>query len=254
MADHLRLARSGRPGFEKPGIVFDDGSRRDISVLITEIDEATLSGPWCRSLMTVSPDTLPAVSPDVRLAVPLERARRTFRVGGDTGDACLDIHLGDPAGPQDPYHRTGLGDDFSVTAGIAVMMGGAGRVSGVSIFTDIKPMSWGDAAIDRVKRSRHGLWALGPYILAPDEVREMTRATLELSILGDFRPIVVEQSLDPGDIEPMASAVGAACPLEAGDVILVEARASPLFAGRLAPGDRVEVSAGRFGTQSRLID
>lgn len=254
MTVYLRLARSGQPGFEKPGIVFEDDMRRDISVLTTEIDRATLSGPWCDSLMTVLSDTLPAVAPDARLAVPIDRVGRTFRTSGSIRDARVDIRLGDPAGPRDSYDRQGLGDDFSVVAGIAVIMAGADRISGLSLFADIKPVSWGDTAQARVRGSRHGLWALGPYILALDEFRELRRATIRLSIRCDQRPVVVRHTVvESGDIETMALSVGTACPLEAGDVILVEARDAPFFTGRLAPGDRVEVSGGRFGTQSRLI-
>jgi len=253
MSGYLRLARSGQPGYEKPSIVLDDSSRRDVSILVSEIDEAALRGPWQASLATISPDALPAVAPGARLAAPVERVKRVFRISGNMGDIGTDTRFGEPAGPQDPFHAAGLGNEFLVSAGIAAIMGSSGQFSGLAMFTDVIPLPSNGRAIDRLRCSRHGLWALGPYILAPDEMQGIESAIIHLSIHGATGRITLECTLVPGDIGAIVGPVHEACPLDAGDILLIETAEAPLFAQGFVSGDLIEASAGRLGTQSRLF-
>lgn len=253
MTSHLRLARSGQPGFEKPGIVLDDGTRRDISILLPEIDEATLRGPWHRSFKTIAPDTLPAVAPGARLAASVERTRRVFQVRGDAGDIDADPRLGDPAGADDPLPVANLGEHILVRVGIAAVIAEGARLSGLSMFTDITPQYTPGSAYQRLICSRHGLWALGPYILTADEASEIGHAKIQCSVSGDTDVTRAEGDMNLAAIGAIAVQIDRICPLDAGDIILVEAVVAPALPHRLSPGNVVEASAGRFGRQSRAI-
>ncbi|WEX12430.1 fumarylacetoacetate hydrolase family protein [Chelativorans sp. AA-79] len=249
----MRLARSGQPGFEKPSIVLDDGTRRDISILVSEIDEATLRRPWHRSFRAIAPGTLPAVLPGARFAIPVEHARRVFQLRGDAGniDACP--RLGDPAGADDPLAVAGLGQDFSIRVGIAAILAEGARLSGLAMFTDITPLPAHGSAHQRLIGSRHGLWALGPYILTADEASEIGHARIRCSVSGAADSTVAEGEVSLAAIGAIAETIDRICPLDAGDILLAEAIVAPRLPHRLSPGDVVEVSAGRFGRQSRAI-
>ena len=57
----MKLVRYGKPGKEKPGLIDDEGSLRDLSGLISEIDPATLSPKSLARLAKVKPARLPLV-------------------------------------------------------------------------------------------------------------------------------------------------------------------------------------------------
>ena len=66
----MRLLRYGAPGREKPGLADADGNIRDLSKIITQIDDATLAPRNLARLARVKPETLPIVRGNPRLGVP----------------------------------------------------------------------------------------------------------------------------------------------------------------------------------------
>src|SRR6476660_2009375 len=66
----MRLLRYGAPGREKPGLADAEGNVRDLSKIITQIDDATLAPRNLARLARVKPETLPIVRGNPRLAVP----------------------------------------------------------------------------------------------------------------------------------------------------------------------------------------
>src|SRR6185503_8531918 len=57
----MKLLRYGAPGREKPGLADKDGNIRDLSKVITQIDDAMLSPRNLARLARVKPETLPIV-------------------------------------------------------------------------------------------------------------------------------------------------------------------------------------------------
>ncbi|MEO7811231.1 MAG: ureidoglycolate lyase, partial [Usitatibacter sp.] len=57
----MKLLRYGPPGREKPGLADADGNVRDLSKIITQIDDAMLAPRNLARLARVKPETLPIV-------------------------------------------------------------------------------------------------------------------------------------------------------------------------------------------------
>src|SRR3954462_442130 len=66
----MRLLRYGAPGREKPGLADAEGNIRDLSKVITQVDDAMLSPRNLARLARVKPETLPIVRGSPRPGVP----------------------------------------------------------------------------------------------------------------------------------------------------------------------------------------
>ena len=83
----MRLLRYGPPGREKPGMADADGNIRDLSKVITQIDDNTLAPRNLARLTRVKPETLPIVriQPDRKYKRNLPRMWN----GGQSREALL---------------------------------------------------------------------------------------------------------------------------------------------------------------------
>ena len=75
----MRLLRYGPQGREKPGLADKDGNIRDLSKIITQVDDALLAPRNLARLARVKPETLPLVRGTPRLGVPYEIGRASCR-------------------------------------------------------------------------------------------------------------------------------------------------------------------------------
>ena len=63
----MKLLRYGSGGNEKPGLLDQDGSIRDLSSVINDIDGETLSPRSIEQLSGIEPESLPTVAGEPRL-------------------------------------------------------------------------------------------------------------------------------------------------------------------------------------------
>lgn len=63
----MKLLRYGAPGAEKPGLIDDDGTLRDLSAHIDDVSGATLDDATLARLAALDPASLPAVGGEPRL-------------------------------------------------------------------------------------------------------------------------------------------------------------------------------------------
>ncbi|HYY83991.1 MAG TPA: 2-hydroxyhepta-2,4-diene-1,7-dioate isomerase, partial [Beijerinckiaceae bacterium] len=63
----MKLVRFGPPGQEKPGLVDTDGTIRDLSGVVSDIDGTTLSRSSLQRLRGVDPKSLPAALAGARI-------------------------------------------------------------------------------------------------------------------------------------------------------------------------------------------
>ncbi|MDE3059035.1 MAG: fumarylacetoacetate hydrolase family protein [Bacteroidota bacterium] len=80
----MKLIRFGEPGKEKPGIIFSDGTRRDVSAFTKDFDETFWGNGGIKNLQTwVSKNerNLPAVQNNVRLGAPMARPSKIACIG-----------------------------------------------------------------------------------------------------------------------------------------------------------------------------
>ena len=77
----MKLLRYGPPGREKPGLADREGNIRDLSKVITQIDDAMLAPRNLARLARVKPETLPVVRGSPRLGVPYAGISKFVAVG-----------------------------------------------------------------------------------------------------------------------------------------------------------------------------
>ena len=63
----MKLLRHGYSGAEKPGLLHNDGTMRDLTGLVPDIGEAVLSNTGLAMLRGIDPESLPVVPKATRL-------------------------------------------------------------------------------------------------------------------------------------------------------------------------------------------
>ena len=76
----MKLLRYGEPGQEKPGLLHE-GSIRDLSAHVTDIDGSVLSAEGQSRLQALNPLELPEVNQPVRLGAPMSGVGKVICVG-----------------------------------------------------------------------------------------------------------------------------------------------------------------------------
>ena len=95
----MKLLRYGAPGREKPGLADKDGNIRDLSKVITQIDDAMLSPRNLARLARVKPETLPIVRGNPRLGVPYAGISKFVAIGLNYRDHAEESGLPIPPEP-----------------------------------------------------------------------------------------------------------------------------------------------------------
>jgi len=95
----MKLLRYGAPGREKPGLADREGNIRDLSKVITQIDDAMLSPRNLARLARVKPETLPIVRGSPRLGVPYAGISKFVAIGLNYRDHAEESGLAIPAEP-----------------------------------------------------------------------------------------------------------------------------------------------------------
>lgn len=95
----MKLLRYGPPGREKPGLADSDGNVRDLSKIITQIDDAMLAPRNLARLTRVKPETLPIVRGNPRLGVPYAGISKFVAIGLNYRDHAEEAGLPIPSEP-----------------------------------------------------------------------------------------------------------------------------------------------------------
>ena len=82
----MKLCRYGKAGYEKPGLVDDDGRVRDLSKIIEQIGPNELSPRGLKMLAKVKPDSLPLVNGSPRMGVPYVGIGKFVAIGLNYSD------------------------------------------------------------------------------------------------------------------------------------------------------------------------
>src|ERR1700675_2182732 len=95
----MKLLRYGPQGREKPGLADRDGNIRDLSKVITQIDDAMLAPRNLARLARVKPETLPIVRGNPRLGVPYAGISKFVAVGLNYSDHAAEAGMPVPSEP-----------------------------------------------------------------------------------------------------------------------------------------------------------
>ena len=95
----MKLCRYGKSGFEKPGMIDAQGQLRDLSHVLSNIDQGTLSPAGLAKLRKIKPETLPLVKGEPRLGVPYTGISKFVAIGLNYSDHAKEAGMPIPSEP-----------------------------------------------------------------------------------------------------------------------------------------------------------
>ena len=208
----MKLLRYGAPGREKPGLADRDGNIRDLSKVITQIDDAMLAPRNLARLARVKPETLPIVRGNPRLGVPYAGISKFVAVGLNYRDHAEESGMAIPSepilfmkattclvGPNDDViqPKNSIKLDWEVELGIVIgtkaqyvpESKALDYVAGYAVVNDISERHF---QLERGSQWDRGkgcdtFGPVGPWLVTTDEITDPQALDLWLDVNGEKR-------------------------------------------------------------------
>jgi 2,4-didehydro-3-deoxy-L-rhamnonate hydrolase len=209
----MKLIRFGPPGRERPGVLLPDGTRRDVSAIGADFDEAFLGGGGLKRLREwLERHDAPLVDAAERLGPPIVRPSKIVCIGLNYRDHAAETGAAIPAEPVIFFKATtalcGPDDALVIPRGaakvdweveLAVVVGAVCRyatrdeasrsIAGYALHNDYSERSF--------QLERGGQWSkgksadtfapLGPFLATPDELGDPQALGMWLTVNGETR-------------------------------------------------------------------
>ena len=277
----MKLLRHGKIGMEKPGLLDQDGTIRDLSEHISDIDAEALSPSGLARLAALDPASLPVVARDVRLGAPIPRPGKFIGIGLNYADHAEEAGLPIPeqpivfykassciSGPNDDILHPRGSDRLDYEVEFAFVIGTGGRyitreaawdhIAGYTLVNDISERTF--------QMDRGGLWSkgksfdtfgpTGPYLVTKDEIPAPQNHPLQASVNGEIRQSGTTETMI-FDIPSIIEHLSLYQTLEPGDLVCT---GTPPGVGMglkppkfLVPGDTIELSSPGLGAQFMAV-
>ncbi len=280
----MKLIRFGPPGHERSGVLLADGTRIDATGFGESWGERFLENDGLRRLsawLEKHAATAPRVAASERLGSPITRPSKIVCIGLNYADHARETNAKIPeepviffkattalAGPDDdlPLPRGSVKTDWEVE--LAVVIGRRARhaskpdalahVAGYALHNDYSERQ------DQIERggqwskgkSQDGFAPLGPFLATPDELGDVAKLPMWLTVNGESRQKSSTQQMI-FDVPTLVSYLSRFMTLLPGDVISTGTPAGvglgmtpPTF---LKAGDVVELGIEGLGTQRQRI-
>ena len=206
----MKLVRFGPPGQEKPGLVDTDGTIRDLSGVVSDIDGTTLSRQSLDRLRGMDAKSLPAAPAGARIGPCVGNVRNFIAVGLNFADHAAETNSPIPAEPilfnKAPSCIVGPNDDIVIPRGsqktdweveLCIVIGerasyvGANEamnyVAGFCVCNDVSEREY--------QLERSGQWMkgkgcptfgpIGPWLVTPDEIADVHSLSMWLDVNGE---------------------------------------------------------------------
>ncbi|MFO7854536.1 MAG: fumarylacetoacetate hydrolase family protein [Paracoccaceae bacterium] len=272
----MKLLRWGPKGAEKPGMIDDDGTVRDLSGMVEDFTAETVSLQALERLRGIDPATLPAITPE-RIGPCLASVPTFHCVGLNYLKHAEETNSPIPsepilfmkaasalAGPDDgvTIPKGSVKCDWEVELGVVIgevcehvsEADALSKVAGYCVINDVSEREW--------QQERGGSWTkgksapgfgpIGPWLVTPDDVPDPQALRLWLTLNGETQ----QDSSTKDMIFPVArivSYMSGMMRLMPGDVI---ATGTPEGVGAgqkpqrfLKPGDVMELGVEGLGRQ-----
>lgn len=276
----MKLLRYGPAGAEKPGVLADDGTIRDLSGVVADLGGETLSHGSIEKIRAASA-TAPAVSGDPRIGCAVGSAPNILCIGlnyrqhaAETGaeppaePIIFNKHVGALSGPYDDVilPKDSVKGDWEVELGFVIgeetyHVSEADALSRISAYCLINDVSEREFQIERLGQWTKGKSAptfcpVGPWLVTPDELGDPQTLALWSKVSG-----VTMQNSSTSDmifsVAEIVSYVSRFMKLMPGDVF---ATGTPEGVGMgmkpqrfLRAGDVMELGIDGLGTQSQTV-
>ena len=206
----MKLVRFGPPSQEKPGLVDTDGTIRDLSGVVSDIDGTTLSRQSLDRLRGMDARSLPAAPAGARIGPCVGNVRNFIAVGLNFADHAAETNSPIPAEPilfnKAPSCIVGPNDDIVIPRGsqktdweveLCIVIGerasyvGANEamnyVAGFCICNDVSEREY--------QLERSGQWMkgkgcptfgpIGPWLVTADEIADVHSLSMWLDVNGE---------------------------------------------------------------------
>ena len=278
----MKLLRYGPAGTEKPGMLAADGTVRDLSRVLGDIDGKALAPDSLARLTKLDPRDLPAVSGGPRLGPPVAGIGKIVAIGLNYSDHAAETGAKPPTEPivffKSTTSITGPDDVIVIPRGsektdweveLAVVIGRTARyvavhdalahVAGYLICNDVSERAY--------QLERGGTWdkgkgcdsfgPIGPWLVTSDEVGDVEDLSMWLEVNGhryqngSTRTMIFKPHF-------LVSYLSQFMSLLPGDVITtgtppgvgMAIKPNPVF---LNPGDVMELGIEKLGSQRQVV-
>lgn len=277
----MKLLRYGPAGQEKPGLLDSNGSIRDLSGLIPDVDGASLNENSLKSIRDTGPDTLPLVSGNPRLGPCVGKVGKFICIGLNYSDHAAETGAVLPeepiifmkatsaiTGPNDPVYipRGSEKTDWEVELGVIIGKDckyvdeetALDYVAGYCVINDVSERAF---QIERsgqwVKgKSADSFGPIGPYLVTRDEVENPQDLDMWLTVNGESRQDGSTRTM-AFTVAQVISHLSQFMSLQPGDII---STGTPPGVGMgmtpptyLKKGDVIELGITGLGTQKQNV-
>ncbi|MCA1337516.1 fumarylacetoacetate hydrolase family protein [Pseudooceanicola marinus] len=205
----MKLMRIGAPGQERPAILHEDGTRRDLSSVVNDITGAALTAAGLWRIGEVDPLSLPVLDPEARVGPCIGRVGKIMCIGLNYADHAAEAGMDLPeepilfmkatsaiCGPNDPLiiPKGSTATDWEVELGVVI--GKTARyvdeaeamehVAGYCLVNDVSERDF--------QQKRSGQWVkgksadsfgpLGPWMVTRDEIADPQALPMWLEVDG----------------------------------------------------------------------
>ena len=277
----MRLVRYGEVGAEKPGILDDQGSIRDLSSIVDDISPATVQAGELERIASIDPSSLPRVEGNPRLGPCVGQIGKFVCIGLNYTDHAKETGMPIPSepivfmkttsaisGPNDNIEliRGSVKTDWEVELGIVIgahtkyvsQENALNHVAGYCVINDVSERQWqleqGGQWIKGKSGDTYG--PIGPWLVTRNEVPDPQNLDMWLEVNdkrhqdGNTRTMIFP-------VSQIVSYLSQCMSLQAGDVI---ATGTPPGVGHgmkppvyLQPGDIVRLSVEGLGLQQQQV-
>ncbi|WP_417436081.1 fumarylacetoacetate hydrolase family protein [Hoeflea sp.] len=277
----MKLVRFGAEGQERPGILQDNGTIRDLSGVVEDFADSAISCDVIEKLKTIDLDSLPEADKGVRLGSPLASIGNFICVGLNYTNHAKESNLPIPAepilfnkapnslnGPNDPVIKPDNANKLDWEVELAVVIGrpayrvsradALSYVAGYAICNDVSERSWqAEGTGQWVKgKSAPTFGPLGPWLVSADEIPDPQTLDLTLELNGK-----VMQSGSSADmifpIDEIIAFTSQFMKLEPGDVITTGTPAGVGMGFKpqiwLQAGDEMRLTVTGLGEQRQTV-
>ncbi len=277
----MRLVRYGEVGAEKPGILDDQGSIRDLSSIVGDISPATVQAGELERIASIDPSSLPRVEGNPRLGPCVGQIGKFVCIGLNYTDHAKETGMPIPSepivfmkttsaisGPNDNIEliRGSVKTDWEVELGIVIgahtkyvsQENALDHVAGYCVVNDVSERQWqleqGGQWIKGKSGDTYG--PIGPWLVTRDEVPDPQNLDMWLEVNdkrhqdGNTRTMIFP-------VSQIVSYLSQCMSLQAGDII---ATGTPPGVGHgmnppvyLQSGDVVRLSVEGLGLQQQQV-
>lgn len=277
----MKLLRYGPTGAEKPGILHEDGTIRDLSDKVTDISGSALYGDGLSSIQSVDPDTLPVVDANTRLGPCVGGVGKFICIGLNYSDHAAETGQPVPeepmifmkatsaiCGPNDPILMPRGAEKLDWEVELAIVIGKPAKyvsedeamdhVAGYALAHDVSERAF--------QTERQGQWTkgkscdtfgpIGPWLVTPEEVEDVQNLGMWLTVNGEKMQNGSTSTMVFG-VRQIVSYLSNFMSLQPGDVI---STGTPPGVGLgmtpqkfLKVGDVIELGIEGLGQQKQIV-